>query len=190
MRAVLAVLGMVVVLAGCSSGSGPPDDATAGSGAVPIKASDDPIPPVRNPRSQIAVQPCLLLTPAQLDIHRIDQPGQPKNALGNTGCNWTDKARTREFAVFVDIGNDVLHNVYSQRENIPVLEVTEVAGLPAIRTMDDVNGSSCYFRVATSETQTLIVRFTSLRQVREDPCPPAKVFAETIIGNLPPATGS
>lgn len=187
MRAVLAVLGMLVVLAGCSSSGGPPDDAAAAaSAAEPARAADDPIPPVRNPRNLTAIQPCLLLTPAQLEINRIDQPGQPKSVVGNTGCDWTDKAHTRQFVVFVDIGNDVLHNVYSQRETIPVFEMTEVAGLPAIRTKDDVNGTTCYFRVATSEAQTLIVRFTSLVPARLDPCPPAKLFAETVIGNLPP----
>jgi hypothetical protein len=136
-----------------------------------------------------AIQPCLMLTAAQLDRHRIDQPGRPKDLLGNTGCEWSDKAHTREFAVFVDIGNDVLRNVYSQRDTIPVLEVTEVAGLPAIRTKDDVNGTSCYFRVATAETQTLIVRFTAQQKSREDPCIPAKLFTETVIGNLPPLKG-
>ena len=183
---------MVAVLAGCSSGSVAPDDAEASpesSEMSPAQAPDDPIPAVHNPRNLIAMQPCLLLTPSQLDTHRIDQPGQPKSVLGNTGCEWSDKAHTREFAAFLDIGNDVLRNVYSQRDSIPVLELTEVAGLPAIRTKDDVDGSSCYFRIATADAQTLIVRFTSRRQAREDPCPPAKLFAETIISNLPPLKG-
>src|SRR5581483_6671591 len=170
MRAHLAVLAMVVVLAGCSSGSAQPGDADMTLGAPPssARASDDPIPPVRNPRNLTAIQPCLLVMPAQLDTNRIDQPGTPKNVLGNTGCEWTDKARTREFALFVDIGNDVLGNVYSQRNNIPVFEVTEVGGLPAIRTKDEVDGTSCYYRVAVSDNQTLIVRYTSLRPSRED----------------------
>jgi hypothetical protein len=67
--------------------------------------------------------------------------------------------------------------------------VTQVAGQPAIRTKDDVDGTSCYFRVAAADTQTLIVRFTLLRQGREDPCGPAEAFAETVIGNLPPLKG-
>ena len=187
------VLAMAAAVpAGCSSGSGQPDDAEAISGSSetpPARAPDDPIPAVRNPKNLTAMQPCLLLTPVQLDTNRIDQPGRPKSVLGNTGCEWSDKAHTREFAVFVDIGNDVLRNVYSQRENIPVLELTEIAGFPAIRTKDDVDGNSCYFRVAVAEARTLIVRFTSLRQAREDPCPPAKLFAQTVIGNLPPLTG-
>jgi hypothetical protein len=141
---------------------------------------------VRSPKDLTVIQPCLLLTAAQLETNRIDQPGRPKAVLGNTGCEWSDKAHTREFAVFVDIGNDVLRNVYSQRDTIPVLEVTQLAGFPAIRTKDDVDGASCYFRVATAEAQTLIVRFTSQRDVSEDPCVPAKLFAETVISNLPP----
>ncbi|HEX8935306.1 MAG TPA: DUF3558 domain-containing protein [Pseudonocardiaceae bacterium] len=192
MRAHLGVLAMAAVLAGCSSGSGQPDDAEAISGAFETPSArvpNDPIPAVRNPKNLIAMQPCLLLTPVQLDTNRIDQAGQPKSVLGNTGCEWSDKAHTRQFAVYADIGNDVLRNVYSQREDIPVFELTEVAGLPAIRTKDDVDGTSCYFRIAVADMQTLIVRFTSLRQTREDPCPPAKQFAQTVIGNLPPLTG-
>jgi hypothetical protein len=194
MRAVLVVLPLAVVLASCSTGTGPSDDSAApGSSADSTpsgsKAADDPIPPVRNPKNLTAIPPCLLVTPSQLDANRIDQPGQPKDALGSEGCEWTDKAHTREFAVFVDIGNDVLRNVYSQRDSIPILEVTQVAGQPAIRTKDDANSTSCYFRVAAADTQTLIVRYTWLGQGREDPCAPAKAFAETVIGNLPPLTG-
>lgn len=194
MRAVLVVLPLAVVLASCSTGTGPSDDSAApGSSADSTpsgsKAADDPIPPVRNPKNLTAIPPCLLVTPSQLDANRIDQPGQPKDALGSEGCEWTDKAHTREFAVFVDIGNDVLRNVYSQRDSIPILEVTQVAGQPAIRTKDHANSTSCYFRVAAADTQTLIVRYTWLGQGREDPCVPAKAFAETVIGNLPPLTG-
>lgn len=190
MRVVVAALALGAVLAGCSAGRGQPGEADAALGPSTAPGSaDDPIPPVRNPKNLVAIQPCLLLTPAQLEANRIDQPGTPKDVLGNTGCAWSDKAHTREFAVFVDIGNDVLRNVYSQRETIPVLEVTEVAGHPAIRTKDDVDGMTCYFRVAAAEMQTLIVRFTSLSPKREDPCAPAKTFTEAVMGNLPPLTG-
>jgi hypothetical protein len=188
MRAVVAVLALIAGLTSCSAGGGQPDDVDAASGPS-IRAPNDPIPPVRNPKDLAAIQPCLLLTPAQLEANRIDQPGQPRDVLGSTGCEWSDRAHTREFAVFVDLGNDVLRNVYRQRDAIPILEVTQVAGQPAIRTKDDVDGTSCYFRVAAADAQTLIVRFTVLRQGHEDPCGPAKAFAETVIGNLPPLRG-
>jgi Protein of unknown function (DUF3558) len=189
MRAVLAVLALVAALAGCSaSGEQPANDADAVSGPQ-ASTPDGPIPPVRNPKDLTAIAPCLLLTPAQLEASQIDQPGVPKNVLGNTGCEWSDKAHTREFAVFVDVGNDVLRNVYRQRNAIPVLEVTQVGGQPAIRTKDDVDGASCYYRVAAADAQTLIVRFTSLRPGHEDPCGPARAFAENVIDNLPPRRG-
>lgn len=188
MRVVLALLASVAALAGCSASGEQPGDADAMSGAT-TTTPDAPIPPVRDPKDLTAIAPCLLLTPAQLEANRIDQPGQPRNALGNTGCEWSDKARTRQFAVFVDIGSDVLRNVYRQRGAIPVLEVTQVGGQPAIRTKDDVDGTSCYYRVAAANAQTLIVRFTSLGSSHEDPCNPARAFAEAIIGNLPPLKG-
>jgi Protein of unknown function (DUF3558) len=188
MRIVAAVLALVAVVAGCSGGTRQADDSDAAS-VSSVEEPDSPIPPVQNPKNVAAIQPCLMLTSAQLEANRIDQPGQPKAVLGSAGCEWTDQAKIRQFAVFVDIGNDVLSNVYSQRFAIPVFELTQVAGLPAIRTMDDVDGSTCYFRVATAQAQTLIVRFTSLRRDRQDPCGPAKAFAETIVSNLPPLTG-
>lgn len=191
MRVVLAVLVLSALMVSCSTGSGKSDDtdSAAGSPASSPATPADPIPPVRNPKSLTAIQPCLLVTLTQLDANRIDQAGQPKDLLGNTGCEWSDKAHTRSVAVFVDLGSDVLRNVYSQRDAIPVLEVTQVAGLPAIRTKDDVNGPTCYFRVAAADSQTLIVRFTRLGSNHEDPCGPAKTFAQTVIGNLPPLTG-
>lgn len=175
--------------AGCSAAGG---GASGGGdvGALPGgRAPADPIPPVRDPRNLTAIVPCLLLTPAQLDAHRIDQPGRPQDVLGSSGCEWEDRARTRQIALFVDIGNDVLGNVYAQRDAFPVFELTQVAGQPAIRTQDNVD-ATCYFRVAAAEAQTLIVRFTSLRQGRAQTCGPAKELAEAVIGNLPPLTAS
>lgn len=184
MRVGLGVLMLGVLVGGCLVGGGELKEIDAAP-PLPGKAPDSPIPPVRNPKNLAAIGPCLLFTPVQLEANRIDQPGQPKDVLGSSGCEWGDRARTRTIAVFVDIGNDVLANVYAQRDSLPVFELTQVAGHPAIRTQDNVDGT-CYFRVATAEAQTLILRFTSLRQRREEACGPAKALAETVIGNLPP----
>lgn len=188
MRDVLAVLTLAAVLAGCSTGGGQP----IGADATPASVASAPagsIPPVRNPKNLADILPCLLFTPAQLEAHRIDQPGRPKNVLGSPGCEWGDRAGTREIRIFVDLGNDVLRNVYAKRETFPVVEVTEVAGYPAIRTKNDVDGTTCYFRVAAAERQTLVLGFTSLRQGGEEPCGLAKALAEVVIGNLPPLKG-
>jgi hypothetical protein len=183
MRRVPVALTLAALLAGCSAGGAPP----TGAGAAPA-APADPIPAVRNPRNLAGTPPCRLLTPAQLAANRIDQPGQSKDVLGAPGCEWDNNAHTREIRIFVDIGTDVLHNIYAQRATFAVFEVTQVAGHPAIRTKDLVEGTSCFFRVAAAQTQTLNLMFTSLRQGLEEPCGPAKALAETVMANLPPLT--
>jgi hypothetical protein len=116
----------------------------------------------------------------------MDLPAKTKSVLDAAGCEWDNKAHTREIRLYVDTTNDVLHNVYAQRATFPVFEVTQVAGHPAIRTKDLVDGTSCSFRVAAAERQTFVVEFTSLRQGLEEPCGPAKALAEAVITNLPP----
>jgi hypothetical protein len=185
MRVVSAVLALVAVLVGCSAGGVAPNGADATPASAP-SAPAGPFPPVSNPKNLAVIPPCLLFTPTQLEANRIDQHGRPKDVLGSAGCEWGDRARTRQIRIFVDLGSDVLRNVYAKRETFPLMEVTRVAGYPAIRTMDDVNGATCYFRVATAERQTLVLGFTSLKEDPEDPCAPAKALAETVIGNLPP----
>lgn len=175
------VLVLAALLIGCSAGSAQP----AGVGIAPASPAD-PIPPVRDPKNLSDTRPCQLLTPAQLKANKIDLLGQSKDVLGAPGCEWNNKAHTREVSVYVDVGHDVLRNVYAQRATFPIFEVTQVAGYPAIRTKNNANGTSCFFRVAAAERQTLTLRFTSLRQGLEEPCGPARALAEAVIGNLPP----
>jgi len=183
MRRVPVALALTALLAGCSAGGAPPTGAGAAS-AAPA----DPIPAVQDPKNLAGTPPCRLLTPAQLAANRIDQPGQSGDVLGAPGCEWDNNAHTRAIRIFVDIGTDVLRNLYAQRATFAVFEVTQVAGHPAIRTKDLVEGTSCFFRVAAAQTQTLNLMFTSLGQGLEEPCGPAKALAETVMANLPPLT--
>jgi hypothetical protein len=185
MRRVPVALALAALLAGCSAGGAPPTGASSAS-AASVGAPVDPIPAVRDPKNLAGTPPCQLLTPAQLTANRIDQPGQPKDVRDAPGCQWNNNAHTREISVFVDIGPDVLHNVYAKRKIFAVFEVTQIAGYPAIRTKNLVDGTSCFFRVAATQTQTLNLMFTSLRQGLEEPCAPAKALAETVMANLPP----
>lgn len=185
MRVASAVLALAAVLVGCSAGGVAPTGADP-TPALSPSAAAGLFPPVSNPKNLAAILPCLLFTPTQLEANRIDQHGRPKDVLGSAGCEWGDRARTRQIRIFVDLGSEVLRNIYAKRETFPLMEVTRVGGYPAIRTMDDVNGSTCYFRVATAERQTLVLGFTSLQGGPEDPCAPAKALAEIVIGNLPP----
>lgn len=181
-------LALTAALAGCSTG-GPQ---RTGADATPLSSASTPVDSLlqlRDSRNLVALLPCQLLTPAQLEGNRIDQPGQPTDVAGSAGCKWGNKAHSREIAMFVDVGDDVLSNVYAQRTTFPAFEITEVAGHLAIRTKDDVDGPACYFRVAAAQKQTLIVRFASLRPGGEEPCGQAKALAATVIGNLPPLKG-
>jgi hypothetical protein len=182
MRRVPVVLALAALLAGCSAGGAQPTGASPASASAPA----DPIPAVRDPKNLAGTPPCQLLTPAQLAANRIDQPGQPKDVRDAPGCEWDDKTHTRQIRIYVDVGNDVLRNVYAKRATFRVFEVTQVAGHPAIRTKNLVDGTSCFFRVAAAERQTVVVTFISLGQGLEEPCGPAKALAETVIANLPP----
>ncbi|MDQ2883185.1 MAG: DUF3558 domain-containing protein [Actinomycetota bacterium] len=182
------VLALAAALAGCSAGGPLP----TGAGPMPVSsvnAPADPIPPVHDPKNLAGTPPCQLLTPAQLTANRIDLPSQPKGVLDAPGCQWHDKAHTREIAVFVDIGHDVLHNVYAQRATFPVFEIIQIAGHPAIQTKNNADATSCLIVVAAAQRQTLNLDFTSLGDGLEEPCGPAKALAEDVMANLPPLRG-
>jgi hypothetical protein len=186
MRRLPVVLVLAVVLGGCSASGGQP----TGEGANPSAgAPTDPIPFVRYPKNLVGTQPCKLLTPVQLATNAIDLPAQPKDVLSAPGCQWDNSAHTREIRIYVDTSHDVLHNVYAQRETFAVFEVTQAAGHPAIRTKENLDGTSCIFRVAAAERQTFVITFTSLRQGLEEPCGPARELAEAVLANLPPLKG-
>lgn len=182
---VAVVLALAGVLAGCSArGAQPTTQGTAQASSASAPA--DPIPPVREPKNLAGTSPCQLLTSAQLADNQMDLPAQPKKALDTLGCEWDNKAHTREITIYVDTTNDVLHNVYAQRATFPVFEVTQVAGHPAIRVKNNAAATSCFFRVAAAERQTLTLRFTSLGDGLEEPCGLARSIAEDVMANLPP----
>ena len=188
MRHAVTGLALAAFLAGCSAGSTQSSGAGTTSASA-ASAAADPIPQVHDPKNIAGTPPCDLLNPAQMAANQIDLPARPKKVVDAAGCEWENKVHTREIALFVDVGNDVLHNVYAQRETYPVFQVTQVTGHPAIRTKDNVEATSCTFRVAAAQRQTLTLRFTSLRQGLEEPCEPARALAEAVMSNLPPLKG-
>ncbi|HEX6402433.1 MAG TPA: DUF3558 domain-containing protein [Pseudonocardiaceae bacterium] len=179
---------LVVVLDGCSAGAGQPTgDRSAPVSSVSVPA--DLTSPVHNPKNLVGTSPCDLIPPAQLANEAIDLPARAQDVLGAPGCVWDNKAHTREIGVYVEIGKEVLRNVYAQRSTFPIFEVTQVAGYPAVRTKDLPDGTSCTFRVAAADRQTFVIDFTSLRQGLEEPCGPARELAEAVLANLPPLKG-
>jgi hypothetical protein len=188
MRRVPVVLALAALLAGCSAG-GPQPAPTGAPPGPSASAPADPIPPIRDPKNLAGTPPCQLLTPAQLADNQMDLPAQTKNVLDAPGCEWDNKAHTREVRIYVDTTNDVLHNLYAQWATFPVFEVTQVAGHPAIRTKNNAAATSCTFRVGAAKRQTFVVDFTSLGDGLEEPCAPARALAEDVMANLPPLKG-
>lgn len=191
MRTARGIAQLVMALAGglSAAGCGTEAGGPAAGGPVFNALPPDPIPPVREARSLVGIPPCRLFTQQQLTTNRIDLPGHAEEAAGFAGCEWRDSAYTREIKIIPDPSNDVLHHAYANRAIFAVFEITQVAGHPAIRTKENVDGKSCDFRVATAERQTFTLRFTSLRHGAEEPCGPAKALAADVVGNLPPLKG-
>jgi Protein of unknown function (DUF3558) len=181
----LAVLAVAASLAGCSAAG----TQAAGTTSTSSDAAADPIPRIRDFKNVSGIPPCSLLTPGQLGANQMDLPARPKKVVDAPGCQWHNTPHTREISIFVDVGHDVLHNVYAQREDYAVFEVTQVGGQPAIRTKNKAESTSCYFAVATAQRQTFTLRFTSLRQGLEEPCGPARELAKAVLANLPPLKG-
>ena len=182
----LAVLGLAALLAGCSTAG------TQSAGATPTSSTDatpDPIPKIRDYKNLAGISPCSLLTPGQLGANQMDLPARPKKVVDAPGCQWENTPHTREISIFVNVGHDVLHNVYAQREQYAVFEVTQLGEQPAIRTKNKAESTSCYYAVAAAQRQTFTLRFTSLRQGLEEPCGPARELAEAVLSNLPPLKG-
>jgi Protein of unknown function (DUF3558) len=188
MRRTGVVVALAVLLAGCSAGCTQSQDASATSTSS-ANAAVDPIPPIRDAKNLASTPPCGLLTSAQLAANQIDLSGRSTKVVAAPACKWENKAHTREIIVWADVSHDVLHNVYADRAMYQVFEVTQVAGQPAVRAKNLVNGTTCYFMVAAAKRQTFTLGFTSLRQGLEEPCGPARALAEAVMGNLPPLRG-
>jgi uncharacterized protein DUF3558 len=180
------VLALAALLTSCSTAGMQAPGTTPTPSA---NASADPIPQIHDVKNLTGTPPCDLLTPAQLAANQIDVPGRPKKVVDAPACQWDNSAHTRQITIFVDVGHDVLHNMYAQRQDYAIFDITQVGGQPAIQTKDNVDGTSCYFAVATAQRQAFTLRFTSLRQGLEEPCGPARELAEAVLANLPPLKG-
>ncbi|MDQ3276666.1 MAG: DUF3558 domain-containing protein, partial [Actinomycetota bacterium] len=125
-------------VAGCSS-------TEAGAQAAPTPA--DPIPAVAEPKDISGVAPCDLLTGEQLASAGFDQAGGPgkfQEISGIPSCLWRDSADTRRLTTATILDRDALRNLYLyQQRTYQVLELTEVAGHPALRTQVIAGGNNC-----------------------------------------------
>ena len=187
---VLLAAASVAAVVSCGSSEAEPPPSPATTSASPTPPQPRLAPPVTNPRdaSAMAQRPCDLLTPEQRASFGFDQPGKRRELLGGVvQCMWTDSASTRQLTASINPRQDRLNEVYRDRELYPLFEPIEVAGLPGALRQAVAGGATCDAAVSLTESQSLEVGFSNLKQgTPVDACGEARRITEVILGNLPP----
>lgn len=192
---VLAATLLILGLSGCASGpvagSGIPVDPppSAPISSVPLQGT----PPtsgesVREPKDIRGVQPCAVVTDAQLvELGLIPGSAQP---VDETRCGWSSVTDDTN-PVGLDLNSDtnlaVLDVLENLRDNFGRYEPTEVAGHPAIRA-DDVADNSCTIVIAVADHQGVSIGANGANRPLPDPCEVPRRMGEFILSNLPPLT--
>ncbi|MCE6993483.1 DUF3558 domain-containing protein [Saccharothrix sp. S26] len=195
-RAVLAVLSLVAVVAGCTTKDGGTPSpggstSTTATGATTTSAAAGEAPAISGPKLDLAKfdTPCAMLKKDQLSARGVTKAGTERTDPTGTGCQWypDEPLGTSFFVVLLDKSKG-LDGVYANRDNLPVFEPTEIAGYPAVNTdSTDAAHGACSTAVGVAEGEGFLV------QVRvndkklpgyTDPCSVSGEIAETVVGNL------
>ncbi|MGQ0573324.1 MAG: DUF3558 domain-containing protein [Pseudonocardia sp.] len=188
-----------VVLAGCAATPAPPPPAPAPG----VEALDPPLEPglptieerftpdvpaelrVRNPKDARGLDPCDLLTPAQLDGFGLDPATARTNpARYGTGCLWQyrDGSTSAGVRLATDPNAAKLPDIWKLRQNDVVFEIRQIAGHPALRS--DQLPDECDLSIAVADYQIVGVNAYGDGRALPDPCGPAVRMAELIIANI------
>ena len=190
----LVTAGSVLVVAGCSSGTG------AAREPAPLSPAPaaSPIPPVKNPRDVAAMarRPCELLTTQQATGFGFDLPPEESDGLFRTlDCQWSKTTREQQLVRSLDItmftNNPTLEVAYSRdHRGLPFFELTEIAGYPAIITRTNADIAHCDIDIKAAERQSVTVIYHSEEQaLKNNPqqsCEVGKQIAAAVLMNLPP----
>jgi Protein of unknown function (DUF3558) len=183
--------GSVIALASCGTGTDAfPESAQSGS-----TQAASPIPMVKNPRdvAAMALRPCELLTVQQATEFGLDLPPQQLDGLfGTLRCEWTNTSRERETLQTVNISmftnNPTLEVAYGKDRGLPLFELSDISGYPAIITMTNADQAICDIKVKPAELQSVSITYYT-KEFRKDPqqsCEVGKQVAAAVLTNLPP----
>jgi hypothetical protein len=182
--------GSSIMLAGCAAGIG----SSPTPGPSPTQAAS-PIPSVKNPRDVAAMarRPCELLTSQQATAFGLDLPPKQRDGLlGTLDCKWTRTTREREVTRTVDLSmftnNPTLETGYTQDQNRPSFELTEIAGYPALVSRPLMDEPICDIDVKAAERQSVSLTYES-EELKNNPqlaCEVGKKVAAAVLMNLPP----
>ncbi|MGQ0573208.1 MAG: DUF3558 domain-containing protein [Pseudonocardia sp.] len=189
-----------LALAGCAATPAPPPPPSPGPAAKALDPPLDPgvptiderftpdVPPelrVRNPKDARGLDPCDLLTPAQLGTFGLDTGTARRNpARFGDGCLWRylDGSTTAGLLLATDPNSAKLPDIWRLRQNNVIFEIREVDGHPAIRA--DRFANQCDLAVAVADYQIVSIDAYADGRVLPDPCAPAVRMAELVIANL------
>jgi Protein of unknown function (DUF3558) len=186
-RALLPALGSAVaagaLIAGCVPG--------IGVGEETSRSPEAPVMRVNDPRDVAAVadRPCDLLTPQQAAVFGLDRPPRElPGAAGGVDCEWRSSRADVWVYLSTSIDEATLETVYANRERLPYLERTVIAGYPAIASRTDATLPVCDLDIKTAERQSVTVTYDSTRLSGkpQQSCVVGKQVAQTVVLNLPP----
>ncbi|MBB1156921.1 DUF3558 domain-containing protein [Amycolatopsis dendrobii] len=195
LRTTVAVLGVAVLAAGCST----PKDGTATTS--PPSTQSLPYggaPKVENPLPDdvLSGDPCQALTPQQLtDQLGSAVPGKPDTSPVRA-CEWISPGTHGFIGLsFFDKNNDGLSNVYvnvrPQMKRFDALQ--PIQGFPAVAysTQPGPNSPTCDVNVGVTDRLSFAVEVTpgSSKYGNVDPCPLAADVANDVITTLKRKSG-
>lgn len=190
MRGVVAVLVVMMAVAGCSSGeaSVPPikvPSSTIGSGSRPTVA-----PPVTRTLDLASYhnRPCDLLKPEQRG--QFDRSPLAEKDLVER-CTFGASVSTGSVTVILILSENYLDEVYRNSDEkfsdgerkYQIFEPFMIGEQPAVMVNSSPRRTSCEVFVGTGPTHSLQVSATG-RTISEDACIAASTIAQKVIGNL------
>jgi hypothetical protein len=180
---VLSTVLVSVVLAGCGSGAGTAPEPSTSGGETPPAETTSAYPPRTGPVKSLDVSDqCSLVKPDQATSLGADQPQEPTQSSGKTGCDHIKGEAGGGFMVFVSADKSETMQKFADARKSKV-QMSDIAGYPAAEIGDDRN---CLLSVDVSDHGQLFFN-TLVSDGQSVPCDLTKRFAEVALQNLPNA---
>lgn len=184
----VGVLSAVVVLSGCSSSTAGepapvPASPVATSSARPATTADGNALPTRVRTFDVAgLNPCTLVTTAQLAAIGVNQPPQGPDAdtpeVGSTQCAFI----VSDPITGCGVSANTARNAASIAASADRATVETVGGVGAV--VVDGQGTGCTYVLDTSDTTTIEAGATSRRSTAAIDCPKARALADATAATL------
>lgn len=175
----------LLAAAGCAS------EVPAPQPAPEVAPTVSPLGPRPQTLSLAEIDPCALLTAAQvsaLNVH-AGQPGEDNDGLGSRDCIWSTSPDTPDIAWIARA--TLRRGAEWYRASVTGADVVQVAGYPAVQTVSNVGDpdTQCVLAVDVAQGQSLWVQFDNMDKDypgmnHQRACQLARQAAESMVTNL------